>query len=65
MFLLKENLIIFHTVYKSSSGDLHEISVTQAETMFNNVHCVKFTLKRKNLDIITALVLKKSHVYEW
>lgn len=44
MFLLKENLIISHTVSKPSSGDLHEISVTQAETMFNNVHCVKFTL---------------------
>lgn len=44
MFLLKEKLIIPHTVYKPSSGDLHQISVTQAETTFNNIHYAKFTL---------------------
>lgn len=43
MFFLKENLIISHTVYKPFSGDLHQVSVIQAETTFNNAHRAKIT----------------------
>lgn len=40
---LEEKLIISHAVQKLPSGDLHQVSVTQAETTFNNIHCAKFT----------------------